>query len=116
MVLLMGGKICIGKIVIGQQRFLWNKKMEDIMQNKVIKAGDTKRYFVVLASVFYSSEKGKYEGMLLLMQNGKGRAGNEASEIRVISKNKSRVYEQLKGIAKNYPPKEDIAIIDTGGY
>lgn len=86
------------------------------MRDKVIKAGDTKRYFVILASVFYSAEKGKYEGMLLLMQKGKGKSEYEASEIRVISKSKSRVYEQLKGIAKNYPPKEDMVIIDAGGY
>lgn len=83
------------------------------MQMDILKAGKSKQYFVVLTMISYLKEQKKYEGLLLLQEKGRERSRYEASSIRICSKKKEIVYEQLRQIAEMYPPHKDITIIDV---
>ena len=49
----------------------------------------------------------------MLQEKGRERSRYEASSIRICSKKKEIVYEQLRQIAEMYPPHKDITIIDV---
>ena len=82
------------------------------MQKKIIKAGKSEQFFVVAAMVSYLKEPQKYEGMLLIQENGRERSRYGASDIRIWSKKKETVYKQMHQIGSLYPPKKDVTIID----
>lgn len=79
----------------------------------ILKAGKSGQYFVVLAMISYMKEQKKYEGILLLQEKGRERSRYEASSIRICSKKKEVVYEQLHHIGELYPPQKNVTIIDT---
>lgn len=91
---------------------IYDKNKGDIMQKRIIKAGKTEQYFVVAVMVSYLENQEKYEGMLLIREKGKEHSRCGASEIRIRSKKKETVYRQIRQIARMYPPKEDVRIID----
>ena len=78
-----------------------------------IKAGKTDQYCVVAAMVSYQKEQQRYEGLLLIREEGRERSRYGASDIRIWSKKKETVYTQLKQISALYPPKRNVNIIDT---
>ena len=82
------------------------------MQKKIIKAGKSEQFFVVAAMVSYLKEPQKYEGMLLIQENGREHSRYGASDIRIWSKKKEIIYKQMYQIASLYPPKKDVTIID----
>ena len=82
------------------------------MQKQIVKAGQTEQYFVVSAMISYLKDSQKYEGMLLIQENGRERSRYGASDIRIWAKKKETVYRQLQQIATLYPPKRDVAIMD----
>lgn len=82
------------------------------MQKGIISAGKTEQFFVVAAMISYLENQEKYEGLLLIQEKGKEHSRYGASEIKILSKKKEMAYRQIQQIARLYPPKEDVRIID----
>lgn len=79
---------------------------------KAVKKSDS-QFYVAIASVGINSE-GKYEGILMIADRKKPKSRYEASDIRIVGRNKEIVYRQIKEIAGLYPPTEkDVMILDT---
>lgn len=80
------------------------------MQKLVIKAGKTERFYIAVASIDKESD-GKYKAILTLCdahKNGK----YVVSDISISGKNKQIVLSQVQEVAKEFPPVNDITILD----
>lgn len=85
------------------------------MHFQTIKAvkNSNSQFYVAIASIGINSE-GKYEGVLMIADSRKPKSRYEASDIRIVGRNKETVYKQIKEIAGLYPPvKKDVIILDT---
>lgn len=79
---------------------------------KAVKNSDS-QFYVAIASIGINSE-GKYEGVLMIADSRKPKSRYEASDIRIVGRNKETVHKQIKEIAGLYPPvKKDVIILDT---
>lgn len=85
------------------------------MQFQTLKAvnNSDSQFYVAIASIGVNSE-GKYEGILMIADKRRPKNRYEASDIRIVGRNKETVYRQIKEIASLYPPtKKDVMILDT---
>lgn len=62
-------------------------------------------------------ENGEYEAFFTLIDKKKPRSKFGASEIRVTSRNKETLLDQVKQFAEIFPPaKKDVNILDLTAY
>lgn len=82
------------------------------MQKTILKAGESERFYIALASID-KEKNGRYEAILTLLDKKYPRNKKGTNQIRVIGDNKSIVVKQVKEIAKLYSPIEDIWFLDV---
>lgn len=80
------------------------------MQKLVIKAGKTERFYIAVASINKESD-GKYKAILTLCDSHKN-GKYVVSDISISGKNKQIVLSQVMEVAKEFPPVNDITILD----
>lgn len=74
------------------------------------------QYAIILGGVV-RKEDDKYEAFFTLADKKKPRAKYGASEIRIASRNKETLLNQVKQLAEMFPPcKKDVNILDLTAY
>lgn len=102
----------------GGTTFICDKKGGFEMYFLTIKAQKEShsQYAIILGGVV-KTENEKYEAFFTLVDKKKPRAKFGASEIRVKSRNKETLLNQVKQIAEIFPPlKKDVNVLDLTAY
>lgn len=79
------------------------------MQKRIIKAGESGRFQIVVAYTEFLKEEGKHKAVLLV-RDAKKR--NNGSEIIIKSEVREIIESQIKDMASVFAPAHDVTILD----